>query len=145
MTELTHTLSYSFKVLCFQRLDLFWDCNTRSPVTETLAAGLKVSRVFSDTLHSRFRYYLYLEEDATPETVIKLIYTHIMFPWWMEMIWERGGVWCPLGRFSCENRNQELILRETGKSKRCHHSSSHLPSSLSPTTISDSFTVSPWG
>lgn len=143
VTELTHTLR--FKVLCFQRLDLFWDRNTSSPVTATLAAGRKVSRVFWDTLHSGFRYHLYLEEAATPETGIKLIYTHHVPLAWMEIIWGRGGGRCPLGRFSCENRNQELILRETGKSKRCHHSSSQLPSSLSPTTISDSFTVSPWG
>lgn len=61
---------------------------------------------------------------------------------WMGDMWKRGGVW---RLFGCENGNQDLILRQTGKSKPSHHSSSHLPSRLSPTAILYSIAVSPWG
>lgn len=44
-----------------------------------------------------------------------------------------------------KNGNQELILRETGRGKRSHRSSTHLSSTHFPTTILNSSTASPRG
>lgn len=59
-----------------------------------------------------------------------------------EARWSRGVQWvCS----AVKNGNQELILRETGKGKRSHRSSTHLSSTHFPTTILNSFTASPRG